>query len=811
MYANIISLIILGTCSLVVAQQPFIVCQPGQCLEGYSNVTVGATLSGSGTPVQIHILPGQYASNTNPQLLHNALSSSTNSLSPSVGFNVSAATLPLNLLLQPGIATFTGSFYSGRTAFASLPSSPVGNNSVPLNAGSLVLAPSVWVALEAGSKRLILWDSVPDLSQLPISATTSLSLSDLESSACSPPCSGSGVCSATGTCQCPQGFSGSACESCASEFFGHNCQPCPSGCASCSDGINGSGQCLQPAINNSLSSCNCLNGICGSNGQCSCNPGFTTASNGTACAKCSPGFYLTSAGDCHVCKLGCAQCADGSGTCLQCQQGFSQDSTDTTKCNPPQQTTSTGTVCPNASFSNGNSCQPCDASCQSCKGGTSNDCTLCTSQLYTLNGACVSANSDGICTGTNLIADNNKRMCDSCPAKCTSCKIPNFSVASTVSQLQCTGCLPGFFLSQGQCVPQCPNGTFVSSQDNLTCTACDSSCSTCTGSSTFCLSCANNQLASNGKCVQSCPENTFGSSGSCLTCHPDCATCSVGAVFLRVANRNSLIQLHLRACPVIQVVQAVQEQDQATALPVLIPGVCLSDLVIVPQGSQTNSLPPLPSVTGINNPTSVVVRRPLTWWEILLMTLGCAFIFVVFLWLCRRRAKKRRAKQTAKFAASKGLDQKGNRRWRLARFRERLFGHSKNQHRHSQCESLKLANLKDAEEARNSSDGLLRGDDDDSMLKFIDQYRQTPSPRRSRHGHSLHRTPDADDDVRPLSVVSSHGAPSIYCEATRTRRRGPEPRQPVKELTSRFSMSTFSSQGLQPNAPEKKSTNPFVK
>lgn len=56
-----------------------------------------------------------------------------------------------------------------------------------------------------------------------------------------------------------------------------------------------------------------------------------------------------------------------------------------------------------------------------------------------------------------------------CGAKCTSCQIPNFSVASTVNQKQCTGCLPGFFLSNGTCVNACPSGTFVSPQDNLTC------------------------------------------------------------------------------------------------------------------------------------------------------------------------------------------------------------------------------------------------------------------------------------------------------------------------------------------------------
>ncbi|KAF7367540.1 Heat shock protein [Mycena sanguinolenta] len=46
-----------------------------------------------------------------------------------------------------------------------------------------------------------------------------------------------------------------------------------------------------------------------------------------------------------------------------------------------------------------------------------------------------------------------------------------------------------------------PRASSWSPQNNLTCTTCDSSCETCTGSSTFCLTCASNQLASSGKCV----------------------------------------------------------------------------------------------------------------------------------------------------------------------------------------------------------------------------------------------------------------------------------------------------------------------
>jgi hypothetical protein len=86
-----------------------------------------------------------------------------------------------------------------------------------------------------------------------------------------------------------------------------------------------------------------------------------------------------------------------------------------------------------------------------------------------LNGVCVTANGDGICEGTNLMADNNKKACDSCGANCTSCQIPDFSIASLASQAQCTGCIPGSFLSNGTCVDSCPSGTFVSPQDNMTC------------------------------------------------------------------------------------------------------------------------------------------------------------------------------------------------------------------------------------------------------------------------------------------------------------------------------------------------------
>ena len=264
---------------------------------------VGSTLSASGESTSVLLLPGQYTSSTNPQLLHNLLTSSSATLSPSAGFanssSKSSVSLPLTVQLQPGIAVYPQAFYSGQGSYTSLPTSPITNTST-LDASSLALSGNVWAEVSAGTNnRVILWDSVPDVSQLPQSASGSLSLLSLQSTACSPPCSGNGVCSASGTCTCPTGFSGTSCESCASGYFGPTCNACPSGCTSCDDGITGTGRCLTPIVTNPPSSCNCINGECGTNGQCTCLSGWTSASNGTQCAACASGFFLDSSGNCE--------------------------------------------------------------------------------------------------------------------------------------------------------------------------------------------------------------------------------------------------------------------------------------------------------------------------------------------------------------------------------------------------------------------------------------------------------------------------------------------------------------------------------
>ncbi|KAH7911899.1 growth factor receptor domain-containing protein [Hygrophoropsis aurantiaca] len=822
MLSSILAVSLALGASVVAQSSPTVLCVAGQCLQGYSNTTIGVTLSASGQSTDVLLLPGEYSSTTNPELLHNLLTSSSASLADSPGFgNTSSVSLPLTVALQPGLAIYPQALYSGQGSYSSLPSSPVVNASIPLTASSLALPANVWAAVSAGSNsRVILWNSIPDVSQLPQTASGALSLLNLQSSSCSPPCSGSGVCSASGTCTCPAGFTGSSCESCANGFFGPNCQACPSGCTSCDDGISGSGRCLVPIVTNPPSSCNCINGECGSNGQCTCLTGWTAASNGTACAQCASGFFLDSTGNCEICQLGCSECADGTGDCITCKSGFTQDANDRTKCDATSQTTSSGTPCPDGSFSNGSSCEPCSPLCQTCTGSTSNDCIICGSGSYSFNGSCVQTSSSGVCQGSNLIANNNKHECDTCGPKCTSCGISNFNVASTINQAQCTGCLPGYVLSQGQCVESCPSGTFLSPQDNLTCTACDSSCSSCAGSASFCLTCTNNLLAADGQCVNSCPSNTFSSSGSCVSCHPDCATCSGGS-FNQCTSCNKALPVLtsgrcLPTCSQSQYFDTTSSTCQScdgscsscsgsgpnnclacssssqvlrggtcasancnsgsSVVPGL--GVCLSELVTTQTSGSSAS--PLPSITGISTPVTTT-RQPLQWWEILLMALGCAFIFLLFMICWRRRARKQRAKDTAKFATAKALNQKTSWRWRIARFGEKLFGHAPTQPR-PDSDEIALWKLRAAEEARHNREMEKIGVYEYSRAGSS----RAPSPLPSLYDHK-HYAPSHD------SHRLSGG--SMYSVVTGIPRSGPEPRQPVKSnpLTSRFSSTTLGS------------------
>ena len=395
----------------------------------------------------------------------------------------------------------------------------------------------------------------------------------------------------------------------------------------------------------------------------------------------------------------------------------------------------------------------------------------------------------------------------------------------------------------------------LSESNSISFLACNASCGTCSGSPTFCLTCANNQLAAAGKCVSSCPSNTFSSSGSCLTCHPDCATCSGGSFNQCTScpsNRPVLINGRcLPTCGQSQFYDTTSSSCQScdsscsscsglgpsnclacsSSTQVLVAGscvaahcsstsnvvaglgVCLSDLVVT-QPSGTTNVPPLPSISGLNNPTVITSSHRLAWWQILLMALGCAFILIVIIWLFRRRQRKKRAKRAAQFG-NKGFVVEKERtgwRWKLIRFGEKLFCHTPSQRRVPiirvvETEDVKLTQLRMMEEARpvpsfathynhhhmdprgQSGREVEEGEDQD-LVQLIGSNNDPLPENYHYYTNNNRQVHHLEVDQRSLLSDSSsqHTAPSMYSQVTGLPHNVPEPRQPLK---SRFSMSTF--------------------
>jgi hypothetical protein len=277
-------------------------------------------LNAPGAPTSLHLLPGTYSTTTNPQLLHNLLTSSGASLTPSPGFeNATQAfkppSLPLELSISPGMTVYDGILYSGQASYSGFPETPHDANASPtqIGAASFILSDNVYAVLggsNGGGDRIVVWDSVPDTAQLPFFSSSSssppatLNIFDISSTTCNPTCSSSGVCSpTTNTCVCAPGFTGTSCESCSPGFFGPNCQACPGGCDQCDEGTQGTGICLKKTVVGQPGSCGCVNGQCGNNGQCTCNAGWKDGSDGTKCSTCQDGFFLTSTGECQGKRL----------------------------------------------------------------------------------------------------------------------------------------------------------------------------------------------------------------------------------------------------------------------------------------------------------------------------------------------------------------------------------------------------------------------------------------------------------------------------------------------------------------------------
>ena len=215
------------------------------------------------------------------------------------------------------------------------------------------------------------------------------------------------------------------------------------------------------------STCNCLNGVCSSGGTCTCSPGWTTSTsaNNTQCNTCADGFFLDSSGNCESCGSRCTTCAATTGSCTQCNLGLTPNLFQPQNCGIVQE-------CPENQFFTGSDCEICNSACATCSGPAATDCLKCAGDTFFLNGTCVeiaTVPASGVCTGSTLVANPLKGVCDTCPLGCSACQYDVFGISSTYADVKCTKCVSGQFLSNGTCSGTCPDGTFVGS-DGFTCT-----------------------------------------------------------------------------------------------------------------------------------------------------------------------------------------------------------------------------------------------------------------------------------------------------------------------------------------------------
>lgn len=159
----------------------------------------------------------------------------------------------------------------------------------------------------------------------------------------------------------------------------------------------------------------------------------------------------------------------------------------------------------------------------------------------------------------------------------------------------------------------------------------------------------------------------------------------------------------------------------------------------------------------------------------MLMTLGCAFIFLVIVVLWRRRMRRKRAQATKAFAAAKRLDAPRSWRMRLVRFGERLFGHHPPRREWMVPDEERDIKL----EQRHYTPVEKRGGPE-ALPSLRDYHDDGWDARRAQRGS--------------LATMSSE---SLYTHITGQPRRTPEPRQPARNardlLPSRFSDTTLGS------------------
>ena len=308
-------------------------------------------------------------------------------------------------------------------------------------------------------------------------------------------CSGS---AATSCVSCPTGkyllASNSSCVSCDVDGYyqdtiAQSCNTCDSSCETC----------------NGTAAINCL----------SCDTGKYLLATNNSCVSCDvDGYYQdTLTQTCNVCDPDCQTCNGSSASnCLSCYTGKYL----IVAIHSCVSCTENGYYLDSAT----QTCNTCDPDCETCSGPSATNCLSCHTGKYllTANNSCVSCNVNG------YYQDTSTQTCNTCDASCQTC--------SGSSDTNCLSCYTGKYLlaSNNSCV-SCDVDGYYQDTDIQTCKVCDPSCQTCNGAAaTSCLSCYTGEylLTANNSCVSCTGDGVYLESGTqtCKLCDASCQTCS---------------------------------------------------------------------------------------------------------------------------------------------------------------------------------------------------------------------------------------------------------------------------------------------
>jgi hypothetical protein len=260
----------------------------------------------------------------------------------------------------------------------------------------------------------------------------------------------------------------------------------------------------------------------------------------TACLGCYRGYFLDASNNCVRCTAPCYDCLSPGTHCTSCHMGYQLELNNTCSqicedyeyfdtvrgycmlCSYPCQTCSGGT--PNDCLSCylglrllGTKCVGCHETCSTCSGPLSTDCITCLPYLtLQTDGSCLRS-----CT-LNSYYNASAQDCFVCHKYCKTCVGP--------SPYNCTDCETGFTFSAntftpdlptppmtGFCKKTCPPGIPLLYPYPNECVHCHYSCATCLSAATdACLTCT---------------DGFYQNGGYCEPCHAYCATCKGSSPF----------------------------------------------------------------------------------------------------------------------------------------------------------------------------------------------------------------------------------------------------------------------------------------